>query len=359
MPEQQRGRKLSRDFAFQSTDQSVGQSFGEEAPQQASSAQQQYRYEARPATNGPFVPSEPTQASALDQSSRYPDFGAHHSSLPQPGPLGQLPGGYDFNSNAPLVWDWGQGIEFADYTPQYEPQGELVQELQTQQAPTNEFSIPLPVTNTDTVYPPPQPAVQKPLSSSPKPAQQLPVQTSMKRKADTDATSGVSQGPFKRSGERDAKRPSRSRASSIVSATSPVVATATTTPNPRAPATLTASMSAPAAVEGNTQSGNEAQKRREPSKGTGPEGRVIDVSTPRRIAESRGTVEMLPSGKVFPIQIGSELFRLSGASISSDGEHHVNFSFTAKHKLTVKERPHTFPIFSENRFTTTKVALVT
>jgi len=29
---------------------------------------------------------------------------------------------------------------------------------------------------------------------------------------------------------------------------------------------------------------------------------------------------MLPAEKVFPIQIGSELFRLSGASITSDGQ---------------------------------------
>jgi hypothetical protein len=29
---------------------------------------------------------------------------------------------------------------------------------------------------------------------------------------------------------------------------------------------------------------------------------------------------ILPHEKVFPIQIGSELFRLSGASISSDGQ---------------------------------------
>jgi len=29
---------------------------------------------------------------------------------------------------------------------------------------------------------------------------------------------------------------------------------------------------------------------------------------------------VLPAGKVFPIQIGSELFRLSGASLSSDGK---------------------------------------
>lgn len=30
---------------------------------------------------------------------------------------------------------------------------------------------------------------------------------------------------------------------------------------------------------------------------------------------------ILPHEKVFPIQIGSELFRLSGASISSDGQY--------------------------------------
>lgn len=31
--------------------------------------------------------------------------------------------------------------------------------------------------------------------------------------------------------------------------------------------------------------------------------------------------QILPHEKVFPIQIGSELFRLSGASISSDGQY--------------------------------------
>lgn len=33
-----------------------------------------------------------------------------------------------------------------------------------------------------------------------------------------------------------------------------------------------------------------------------------------------GIPKILPHERVFPIQIGSELFRLSGASISSDGE---------------------------------------
>jgi hypothetical protein len=37
---------------------------------------------------------------------------------------------------------------------------------------------------------------------------------------------------------------------------------------------------------------------------------------------------ILPHEKVFPIQIGSELFRLSGASISSDGQYsHLSHYF--------------------------------
>ena len=37
--------------------------------------------------------------------------------------------------------------------------------------------------------------------------------------------------------------------------------------------------------------------------------------------------QTLPAGKVFPIQIGSELFKLSGASISSDGKNNVTLMF--------------------------------
>jgi hypothetical protein len=90
----------------------------------------------------------------------------------------------------------------------------------------------------------------------------------------------------------------------------------------------------------NSATNNETQRRKEPSKGTGPAGRVIDVSKPRRIAETSGG-DFLPAGKVFPIQIGSELFRLSGASISSD------------------EHPHIFRIFLANSFETIRVEPVT
>jgi hypothetical protein len=52
-----------------------------------------------------------------------------------------------------------------------------------------------------------------------------------------------------------------------------------------------------------------------------PKLKQSDSSEARRVAEiAPHLTTVLPAGKVFPIQIGSELFRLSGASISSDGE---------------------------------------
>jgi hypothetical protein len=43
---------------------------------------------------------------------------------------------------------------------------------------------------------------------------------------------------------------------------------------------------------------------------------------------------ILPHERVFPIQIGSELFRLSGASISSDGMHFFLSGWVGKVKGT-------------------------
>lgn len=53
---------------------------------------------------------------------------------------------------------------------------------------------------------------------------------------------------------------------------------------------------------------------------------------------------ILPHERVFPIQIGSELFRLSGASISSDGMYRL-FGREGRERLTNLEHPHTFPSF--------------
>lgn len=52
-----------------------------------------------------------------------------------------------------------------------------------------------------------------------------------------------------------------------------------------------------------------------------------DASSTDGSSKSRAqATTSLPPEKVFPIQIGSELFRLSGASISSDGQYPHSYS---------------------------------
>ncbi|KAF2642162.1 hypothetical protein P280DRAFT_396963 [Massarina eburnea CBS 473.64] len=252
-------------------------------------------------------------------------FGAHpqQSALPPQGHPGQYPS-YGFGPGGVLTWDWGNSIEFPDYSSRYEPQGELAQELHDPNIPADDFSIPLPVTIAETVYSPqpypsaPPTIIQNPLSPPPKPPRRPSIPTGMtaKRKAESE--------------QRPAKRPNTSRTSSSASIASPVV-TAATASESHPPASMAASAPAPAATETATQTGAnttaEAQRRKEPSKGTGPQGRVIDVSRPRRVVESMAGQPILPAGKVFPIQIGSELFRLSGASISSDAPSYFSQFF--------------------------------
>lgn len=63
------------------------------------------------------------------------------------------------------------------------------------------------------------------------------------------------------------------------------------------------------------------------------------------------SMSILPAEKVFPIQIGSELFRLSGASIASDG-----LSNCSVHRISLRilEHPPTSRNFSKNRSGRTK-----
>ncbi|KAF2120181.1 hypothetical protein BDV96DRAFT_467492, partial [Lophiotrema nucula] len=265
-----------------------------------------------------------------DHTLRYPDFGGAQSSLPSQAQA-QFPN-YGFSPGGPLVWDWSNSIEFPDFANHYEPQGELVQELQNQNLPANDFSIPLPVTNADTaVYQSPQPVqgTQNPLSPPPRPPTRPAVQTGMKRKAESEPNSAVSQALSLSTEHQQnpSKRANKSRSSSSASITSPAVATVSDTRRSSTTQTTTAVAAPESANQTNATTSVENPRRKEPSKGTGPQGRVIDVSKPRRILESPSGVDNLPAGKVFPIQIGSELFRLSGASISSDAPSYFSHFF--------------------------------
>lgn len=55
-----------------------------------------------------------------------------------------------------------------------------------------------------------------------------------------------------------------------------------------------------------------------PGHGSTPHAAMRPPRPPDRTAAQ--IPEILPHGRVFPIQIGRELFKLSGASICSDGE---------------------------------------
>ncbi|PSN74178.1 hypothetical protein BS50DRAFT_478440 [Corynespora cassiicola Philippines] len=346
MPDQS-GHTTSRDFAFQSTDQSFAHQLGgaDGATSSAYPPQASDRYDAEPTTNVPGASAASNQAHAQNPSlAAYADFGAHQTTLAQPSPA-PFPG-YSFSPGGPMVWDWGSSIDFPDFANHYEPQGELVQELQNQAVPANDFSIPLPVTKIDQASQAPKApqdpqsiqlssaasatvaaaGVQNPLSPPPKPPQRPAVQTGVKRKAESEPNSAVSQAASL-SAElqpNPAKRQNKSRSSSSASATSPAVATATDARR-SSMTQITAPETAPQPTS--TAANNDAARRKEPSKGTGPQGRVIDVSRPRKIVESPMGSDHLPAGKVFPIQIGSELFRLSGASISSDAPSYFSHFF--------------------------------
>jgi hypothetical protein len=255
-----------------------------------------------------------------DPSLSYQSFDTHQQSMP-----GVYPG-YEFNNQTQMGWDWTNSIDFSGFTDHYEPQGELVGELQ-HAVTANDFSIPLPVAKVDQIYQAPSapeivnvtpPTAQTPFSPPLKPPQRPAIQTSLKRKAESEPDSAVSQSTATagESKPNPAKRPNKSRQSSTTSLPSPIVPE----PSDALKSPMTQTSVARSAPEPTAQGNTENPKKKEQNKGTGPQGRVIDVSKPRRVVESPG-MDMLPAGKVFPIQIGSELFRLSGASISSDGKH--------------------------------------
>jgi hypothetical protein len=343
-----------REFVHQTSDQATG------APQQHT--QQPYgHYDGENGTNAPGIPENQLPAHLHDPALRYQAYGVH-----QQQPVPAQFGGYAFNPSMPLGWDWTNSLDFSEFTTQYEPQGELVEELQ-HAVTTNDFSIPLPVTTADANFNRPGHAsavttpnlllAHNPLLPPPKPPQRPVVQTGMKRKAESEPDSAVSQTASNATEAQpnQSKRQNKSRQSSTTSLPSPVIADVSETR--QSPTTQTPVARAPSEPK---PQANTDVAHKDRSKGTGPQGRVIDVSKPRRVITSPGNLDnVLPASKVFPIQIGSELFRLSGASISSDGKHNSDYVWARISKLRLLEHPHTSRISFANSYTTMAVALVT
>jgi hypothetical protein len=242
------------------------------------------------------------------------------------GEPGQL-AGYGVPPGGPLVWDWNNSMQFGDFATFYEPQGELSQELQAQLPTTNDFSNPIPVrspiigelgNNTGmnsilTTQTFATPAAPRRESVDP-----MNTRAGMKRKAGDTPQSAQEPSPLKRPSiskqfESQATRTTRSRAQEQA------------TDN-----------SQDGDVSNPSQGGEDTER---PMASSSKQKETVDLTKERRIAEiSSKLITVLPAGKVFPIQIGSELFRLSGASISSDGLYSP-FKL-CEHLLTVLEHPH-------------------
>lgn len=279
---------------------------------------------------------------------------------------------YTFAAGGPLMWDWNSNMEFGDFTTTfYEPQGQLAApEMQAQHSILSDFSTPyrvasdtfpsttLPTTTLATPTLPtdrtlslsnPSPIAQQQIEHLPTPVTAEPGQASgpiragMKRKAEesaptTSATSAATATPTAPTiaAPSPAKRQSlvRTTSSSQASNSRPAMTRSQSHSQPAPPPPPTRRVSESASEAGSPRSGPppppEPSSSRQPptaeSSMKKPEKKTekqpeISLTQARKIGELPKFTSVLPAGKVFPIQIGSELFRLSGASISSDGQY--------------------------------------
>ncbi|KAF2621689.1 hypothetical protein BU25DRAFT_379152 [Macroventuria anomochaeta] len=286
-----------RDFVPQSFDQAASY------PPQAYG-----RYDA-PEGNayGPGGYATPNEAFLQGSPLIYPNQSPQQ---PQQIAPGAVPSHYSFDPYAQAAWDWSQLANFTQLPTPYEPQGELIQELRDCKNPANDFSNPLLV---NPLSPPPRPLPQRP-AVSPK----------MKRKSDALPELQTMLQQSANEQQNHSKRRAVSRASSTTSQSPAPTVLADAQPSPIANVAPIAASASQSSIQGN----GEAQRRKNASMGTGPQGREVDVSEPRRIVESSGSGDMLPAGRVFPIQIGSVLFSLSGASLCSDAPSYFSHFFS-------------------------------
>ncbi|KAK0280419.1 hypothetical protein LTR35_008061 [Friedmanniomyces endolithicus] len=216
------------------------------------------------------------------------------------------------------IWDWETPLdtigESASYY--YEPQGELLQEHRELGPSSTDFSIPhalgsvggtWKLANCETAYDSTQTHIVPKRPSSVRPPT-----AGVKRKL------AVEQEPSE--GSSHPKRPSCTMSDAGDGETPPPV-------DPKPPAPLTQSQSTQNPRGRGT---TDAAENRPPGPGVESERRRAGPSSTtssRRPATEPPAPLVLPARKVFPIQIGDKLFRLSGASISSDAPSYFSQFF--------------------------------
>lgn len=210
------------------------------------------------------------------------------------------------------IWDWDTPLESVGESSSYyyEPQGELLQE-RYQHPSKSEFSIPQALSSSGAHWPFPTSAVSASTSQGfavPKRPPGAPgsVAGSKRKSADRESSSSGKQ--------PDPKRSSRMMSESGEELTSPV---------DKPPAHSTRSHAGPGPGPGprlRSATDTTDSRSRPSAADTEAAGPHAGTSNPRRTLTDPAIPMVLPARKVFPIQIGDKLFRLSGASISSDGK---------------------------------------
>ncbi|EON62354.1 hypothetical protein W97_01575 [Coniosporium apollinis CBS 100218] len=145
----------------------------------------------------------------------------------------------------------------------------------------------------------------------------------MKRTANTDPTGDISQPATK----RVARSPSSSTSGATPAALHAEQRPIRTRSQSGAEQTAHPSLDTAVTEESDHAWESSGQRSAAQSETTAAGGQAASTST-RRVAEAAAdTVSTLPAGRVFPVQIGSELFKLSGASISSDAPSYFSQYF--------------------------------
>ncbi|KAK5122642.1 hypothetical protein LTR85_003905 [Meristemomyces frigidus] len=220
------------------------------------------------------------------------------------------------------AFDWDTPLDSVGESPSYyyEPQGELLQEQREQRSIRNEFSIPHAVgearQDMHTQTNPLDPNGSNGFAVPKRPSGVPPPTAGVKRKSVSD-----------REGPSTGKQPEPKRQSRTMS---DMDDEPDTPAEGRPPAHVTRSQSGPAT---RMRSGTDRSDHRatstaidaEPARPVRPGPGVSGGRT--RTMTDPSTPVVLPARKVFPIQIGDKLFRLSGASISSDAPSYFSQFF--------------------------------
>ena len=212
------------------------------------------------------------------------------------------------------IWDWDTPLETVGVSSSYyyEPQGELLHEQREHGTARSEFSIPHALPASTSHWPFPAAAVGSTSLDSAtfavprRPQGVPPALAGLKRKSTSDSDPGAA-----------ATQPDPKRALRIMSESGDEVMSPSEI---RPPAHNTRSQGAPVARQRSETEGSESRDR--PSAADADARSQSGTGTKqRRTLEDPNVPMVLPPRKVFPIQIGDKLFRLSGASISSDGKY--------------------------------------